>query len=160
MNAEPQTQHKWLQKLVGEWDAESEMSAGPDQPTEKSKGTERIRSLGGLWILSEGESDMGGTTWTHQITLGFDPHRQRFVGSFVSSNMAHFWPYEGQLDSTGKRLELDSEGPDMSGAEGKLAPYRDIVELVDDDHWILRGNAKGEDGSWQEFMHTDYRRRK
>ena len=56
MKAEPQKEHLWLQKLVGEWTCEAEMTMKPDEPPAKSKGTETVRSLGGLWILAEGEA--------------------------------------------------------------------------------------------------------
>ena len=54
MKTEPQKEHQWLQKLVGEWTYETEATMGPDQPPEKFKGTESVRSLGGLWILCRG----------------------------------------------------------------------------------------------------------
>ena len=70
------------------------------------------------------------------ITLGYDPAKQRFVGSFIASCMTHLWPYEGTLDATGKVLTLDSEGPSFSG-DGTTVKYQDIVEIVDDDNWML-----------------------
>ena len=32
----------------------------PGKPSEKSQGTECVRTLGGLWILAEGEGEMPG----------------------------------------------------------------------------------------------------
>ena len=32
MKAEPQKEHQWLQKLVGEWTSEGEADMGPGQP--------------------------------------------------------------------------------------------------------------------------------
>jgi hypothetical protein len=54
-------------------------------------------------------------------------------------------------------LTLDSEGPSFSG-DGR-SKYQDIVEIVDDDHWILRSRMPGEDGKWIEFMTGHYRRK-
>ena len=48
MPAQPQKEHQWLQKLVGEWTYEIEATMEPDQPPVKSTGTETVRSLGGL----------------------------------------------------------------------------------------------------------------
>ena len=56
MMAEPQKEHEWLQKLVGEWTYESEATMEPDQPPMRLSGTENVRSLGGLWILAEGQA--------------------------------------------------------------------------------------------------------
>ena len=57
---EPQKQHLWLQRLVGEWTFETECSPGPDQPPMKMTGTETVRTLGGLWTIGEGEGEMPG----------------------------------------------------------------------------------------------------
>lgn len=51
---EPQKEHQWLARLVGEWTLEGEASMGPANPT-KFQGTERGRSLGGVWFIVDGE---------------------------------------------------------------------------------------------------------
>jgi len=63
-------------------------AVGPDQLSSKTKGTEVVRSLGGLWIVSEGEGEMpdGGTGKT-VMTLGYDPQNNRYVGTFIGSMM-------------------------------------------------------------------------
>ena len=44
--------------------------------------------IGDLWLLAEGRSEMpGGGTGTMLITLGFDPARGRYVGTWVGSLM-------------------------------------------------------------------------
>lgn len=154
--AEPQAEHRWLQRLVGEWTSEGEAVMEPGQPPATFKGTESVRSLGGLWVIGEGRGEMpGGGEMTSVITLGVDPRKGKFVGTFVASMMANLWLYEGALE--GNVLTLDTEGPDF-GAEGKTGKFRDVVELVDDDHRILRSSRLGEDGQWHEFMTARYRR--
>ena len=58
MKTEPQKEHQWLQKLVGEWTYEGEATMEPGEPPAKMTGTESVRSLGGLWILAEGQGEM------------------------------------------------------------------------------------------------------
>ena len=60
MKTEPQKEHAWLQQLVGEWTFEVEATMEPGKPPEHFRGTERVRSLGGLWIVAEGEGEMPG----------------------------------------------------------------------------------------------------
>src|SRR5829696_3590846 len=95
MTAEPQKEHHWLQRLVGEWTVEGEMKAEPGQPDWKSTGTESVRALGGLWIVAEGQSDWivaegqsempdGGPDMS-LMTLGYDPRTGRFVSTWLSS---------------------------------------------------------------------------
>jgi hypothetical protein len=41
MNAQPQTQHQWLHRLVGEWAYEHEAALEPGKPPQKFTGTGR-----------------------------------------------------------------------------------------------------------------------
>jgi hypothetical protein len=160
MVAQPQEEHEWLQKLVGEWMYEGECATEPGKPADKMTWTETVRSLGGLWVLGEAQGNMpGGGAGTTIITLGYDPQKKRFVGTFIGSMMSNLWIYEGTLDATGKVLTLDTEGPDMS-AEGKTTKYRDVIEIKSDDHRVLTSNMLGDDGEWHQFMRAEYRRQK
>lgn len=158
MKVDPQKEHHWLQRLVGEWESEMECVMAPGQPPMKSKGKESVRSLGGVWVLCEGQGEMpdGGVGVT-QMTLGYDPARKRFLGTFIGSMMTHMWKYEGELDGGGAVLTLDTEGPSFT-AEGKMAQYQDILEIKSDDHRVLSSQVKGDDGQWRRFMTAHYRR--
>jgi hypothetical protein len=157
MHARPQREHGWLDKLIGEWAGETECSMGPDQPASKSRGTEVVRSLGGLWIVAEGEGEMpGGGTAKTVMTLGYDPQGRRYVGTFIASVMTHLWVYNGSLDAAERVLTLDTEGPDFSRRE--MAKYKDVIEFVDDDHRVLTSRALGDDGNWHQFLTAHYRR--
>jgi len=158
MQAEPQAEHRWLDKLVGSWTYEAEAMMEPGKPLEKCAGSEIVRSLGGLWILAEGKGEMpGGGDATMIMTLGYDPQKKRYVGTWVGSMMTHLWVYDGGLDAGGKVLTLDSEGPDMSGA-GKMAKFRDVIEFKNDDLRTLTSHILGPDGTWLEVMTATYRR--
>jgi hypothetical protein len=160
MFAKPQKEHEWLQKLVGNWTFEGECIGEPGQPTHKHGGTETVRSLGGLWIVGDGQGEMpGGGTAQMMITLGFDPKRNRFVGTWVGSMMPHLWVYDGELDAAGRVLTLNSEGPSFTDPT-KLAKYQDIIELKSDDHRTLSSRTLADDGKWTHFMTAHYRRAK
>ena len=158
MFAKPQAEHTWLQKLVGHWTFESQCAGEPGKPEEKLRGTETVKSLGGLWIVGEGTGEMpGGGTANMMITLGYDPKRSAYVGSWVGSMMTHLWAYEGQLDASGRILTLNAEGPSFADPN-KLAKYQDIIEVVSDNPRILRPRTLGDDGKWTQFMEAHYRR--
>ena len=153
MHVEPQKEHQWLQRLVGEWTLDGEATMAPGQPPERSTGTESVRSLGGLWILAEGQGEMpGGGAATMLMTLGYDPQKQRYVGTWIGSMMARLWVYDGALDAAERVLTLESEGPHMA-VEGKTARYRDVIELASDDHRVFTSHVLGDDGTWRQFMH-------
>ena len=50
MKAEPQKEHQWLQQLVGKWTFESDCMSEPGQSGEKHRGTETVKSLGGVCL--------------------------------------------------------------------------------------------------------------
>ncbi len=158
MKVERTEEHRWLERLVGEWTYEMEASMKPGEPpAPMDRGRESVRSLEGLWIVAEGRSEMpeGGGSATTIMTLGFDPAKEKFVGTFVGSMMPSLWIYEGALD--GDVLTLDTEGPSFT-AEGRMAKYRDTIELKSDGHRVLTSTCQNEDGSWTHFMTAHYRR--
>lgn len=159
MHTEPQKEHEWLQRLVGDWSFEAE-GMEPGQPPHKSGGTQSTRSIGGLWIVGEGQGEMpGGGAATMIITLGYDTRTNRYVGTWIGSMMAHLWVYDGWLDDAKRVLTLEADGPSMSG-DGTLSKYRDSIEIRSDDHHVLTSHVLADDGTWKKFMTAEYRRKK
>ncbi len=152
-------EHGWLQRLLGDWTYESVAMAPPGHAEPmRASGTERVRSLGGYWVVGEGEGTMpgGGASMRWIITMGYDARTGRFSGTWVGSMMGHMCVYDGALSEDGRTLTLECDAPAFSG-EG-LARYRDVVELDGDDRRRLVSYAKGEDGGWAEFMRAEFRR--
>jgi len=164
MIAQPVKEHEWLQQLVGEWSFEGECSSGPDQPPMKSTGKETVRSLGGLWVIGEGESEIPGTGMTGQMifTLGYDPQKGKYVATWIGSMMANLWVYDCTMDPGGKKLIMAAEGPSF-GPDGSMgtgmAQYRDVIEILTPDHRTLSSFMLGPDGQWIPFMVAHYRRK-
>jgi hypothetical protein len=159
MHAEPSAEHRWLHRLVGEWMVETGTPATPGEPAETLVGTEAVRQVGDLWVIAEGRGPMPGGGEAHMImTLGYDPGRGRFTGSWVGSMMTHMWVYEGELDAEGRVLTLSAVGPDFE-APGRTRNYQDIIEVVDEDTRLLRSRMQGASGEWQDLMSARYTRR-
>ncbi|HSQ10359.1 MAG TPA: DUF1579 domain-containing protein, partial [Burkholderiaceae bacterium] len=128
-------------------------------PAMKMSGTESVRKLGDAWVLCEGSGSMGGGLALTQFTLGYDPAKGQFVGTFIGSMMTHLWIYHrGELDAAGRTLALYAEGPAFDGPPGTMAQYRDSIEMVGPDERLLLSHLKGPDGQWIQFMTTRYRR--
>ena len=157
---EPGPQHQWLHQLLGEWKFTHKCDMGNDQPVTETAGEMRVRSLGGLWVLldceSGSENDPGGK-WSSLFTLGYDPAKEKYVGTFVASMMTNLWIYEGDIDNETGRLVFEVEGPRMDGKEG-TASYRDSYEIVSENEWVLRSAIQLDDGSWHQFMEGKHTR--
>ena len=157
MQAEATKEHAWLKKLAGEWAFVSECPAGPDGAPMRSEGRESVRMVGELWAVGEMTGEMpDGKPMTAILTLGFDPAKGTFVGTWIGSPMTHMFVYEGELDASGTRLTLGTRGPSCMG-EGEC-DYQDIVELTPEGNRVLRSRVQGENGEWTEFMRAEFTR--
>ena len=155
INPKPQKEHQWLDRLVGEWTTETNSEGTDDMPPMKHVGTETVRSLDGIWFIAEGKGEIGPTI----MTLGYDPDKKKYVGTFVGSMMTDLWLYEGEVDPSGNVLVLDTEGPSFSG-DGSRVPYKDSMEFISEDHRVLTSRVQGVDAQWTDFTRTDYHRKK
>jgi hypothetical protein len=160
MQTEQQKEHAWLMKLCGDWTSKGEMAGEPGKPAETRESTERVSPVGDIWVQCEGRTEMkDGTIGTTVMTLGYDPATKEFVGNFIASMMTHMWIYEGALDAAEKVLTLNTEGPDF-GKPGTYAKYKDVIEIIDDDHRTLTSWMHTDDGNWNQIMRADYSRKK
>jgi uncharacterized protein DUF1579 len=158
MGTKPIQEHQWLQKLVGEWRTETEMSMGPGEPKQKSEGTESVKSLGGLWAFGERTTKMpDGTAMILYSTLGYDVSFKEYRGCLFFSVSSHLWKYVGELSADGKVMTLNCVGPNMT-KDGETANYRDVIEILDDDHRTLTSYGQDDNGEWHEFMKAHYTR--
>lgn len=159
MHTPAQPQHHWLKNLLGDWSIETECVMGPDQPPMKLKGRESVRMLGDLWAVCEGGGPMhDGGQMSFIMTLGFDPARGKFVGTWIGSPMSHMFVYEGSLDAAERTLTLDTTGPSFTDPS-RTERYQDIITIVSPTQRTLTSRTPGPDGSWVQFMHAVLTRR-
>ena len=110
-------------------------------------GTESTRSLEGIWVAAEGQGDMlcDGLATTI-MSLGYDPQKKQYVGTWIGSMITHLRVYEGQLDAVGKVLILNSEGTNTA-VEGKMVKFRDVIEWKSENHRVLTSRMLARTGS-------------
>jgi hypothetical protein len=151
----PTEEHTWLQRLAGEWTYAGEMKMGEEE--HKSTGTETIRTFGGFWTVGEMLGKMPGSDIQSKsvISLGYDPDKKKYVGTFISDMMSFMWVYEGTRK--GDVLTLDCEGPSFKG-DGQMVQYQDIIEIKSDSEYVMSSQTRGEDGKWKKFMSMTFTR--
>ncbi len=143
----PSKEHEWLKQFVGEWEMESECTPVPGQPPVKGKMSEKVRSIGGFWVLSEGKAEMMGQKFETVMTVGWSPEKKKYVGTWTDSMMPHLWQYEGTVDATGKILTLEATGPSMT-KPGTMTVYRDVNEFRSPDERVFSSYVQDEKGEW------------
>jgi hypothetical protein len=136
----------------------SEATAVPGQPPIQCQGTISTRKLGGFWIICEVTNNMMGTTMHAVQTVGYDPAKKKYVGTWVDSMMNHMWKYEGTVDADGKVLTLQAEGPNFE-SPGKTAQFRDVYEVKGPDEIVTTSQMQGADGKWVTFATGTARRK-
>lgn len=160
MNSQMRDEHRWLQNLVGDWSCEHQCSLGMGKSQEKFKGSETVRSMGGYWVVCESSGEMpGGGVANTLMTLGYDPQKKRYVGTWVGSMMTHLWLYDGCLDGEGNVLTLETEGPDCANG-GRMVKQKDVIEIRGGDHRLTTCYKLDADGNWHPFMTASYRRKR
>lgn len=159
-DAEPVKEHQWLKKFVGEWTYEGRASMGPGQEEMTFRGAETVRAIGDLWVHGEGRGKMpdGGDS-VMLTTIGFDPKKGRFVGTWAGSMMTQLFVYDGWIEKDGRTLVLETEGSSPMEPD-KTRTFRDITEFKSDDHRAFRAEMRNDDGSWTRMMSMDFRRKK
>lgn len=155
----PTAEHTWLQQLAGEWDTHAEGTLEPGKPPARFEGHESSRMLGGFWLLAEGKVQFPGAPAPMQsvLTLGYDPQKRKYIGTWIDSSNSYLWRSEGTVDAAGKVLTLESEGP--CPFKPGLAKFRDVMEIKSQDHHVLTSYMQGDDGQWQKMMSAEYRRK-
>jgi hypothetical protein len=155
----PVKEHEWLKKFVGEWDTSVEIYMEPGKPPMTCKGSETAKMIGGFWIIGEGKSEMMGTPMSSLITLGYDPAKKKYIGTWIDGMSSYLWQYEGTVNEAGTLLTLESSGP-CPMTPGKLREFRETVEFKDPDHRIFTSSIKGDDGKWTMIVKGEYHRKK
>ena len=155
----PQKEHQWLAQLAGEWNASITAKPGPEAPEIKAEATQSAKMIGDRWLIATGDGEMMGQPMTSILTLGYDPAKEKYVGTFISSCGNELWTYEGAVSEDGKTLVLETEGPNMM-SPGETSGYRETIAFKDKDHYTFTSAIEGEDGKFVEFMTAEYERKK
>ncbi len=155
----PTKAHELLGQFAGEWEVTSECAALPGQEPIKAKGTESAKLVGGFWLVANGEASMAGMDMKSVLTMGYDPAKKKYVGTFLCSMDSTLWTYQGTMDDSGKKLTLETEGPTPFDPAKKVK-YREILELKDPDHKVFTSYMIQDDGSLMKFTTMDYKRKK
>ncbi|MES2996504.1 MAG: DUF1579 domain-containing protein [Verrucomicrobiota bacterium] len=143
---EPVKEHEFLKQFAGEWTVETQLFMEPGKPPVTVKGTESAKMLGGFWVVGETKCEMMGQPFTGIMSLGYDPEKKKYTGTWIDSMTSTLWTYTGSVDETGKILTLECAG--KCPMDGKFYQMRDTTEWKSPDQRVMKNERKGEDGKW------------
>lgn len=153
----PTKEHKLLREDVGTWDATVKFWADPNASPTESKATEVNRLLpGGLWLLSEFKSEMGGQPFHGRGQTGFDTVKKKYVGTWVDSMTTAPMIMEGTYDEASKTLTMTG---DLESEQGK-ASFKEVVKRQGAEARSFTLYMKpGGAGDYVKIMEVDYKKR-
>lgn len=154
----PEKEHEWLRQFTGVWSTHSKAEMGPGQPAMECSGSITSRMAGGFWVINEMKGDMAGTPMFGVQTIGYDPSRKKYVGTWIDSMSSYMWHYEGTTDKAGRVLTLEAEGPNFM-AEGERTKFQDIYEFKSADEIAISSRMLAKDGKWITFLTGTARRK-
>jgi hypothetical protein len=120
----PGPEHEILKKLVGTWDLTMKIEGM------EAKGVAVYKmDLGGLWLSSSLESELGGMKFSGRGLDSYDPTKKKYVSVWVDSMSTSPMVMEGTYDAASKTLTLIGEGP---GLDGKPTKWKSVSVMSDD----------------------------
>jgi Protein of unknown function (DUF1579) len=158
MNPKPTTQHEWLKQLLGDWTVQATCKM-PDGSTSITKAQETVRQIGELFVVAEltGQTPGSDQPLSSLLTLGFDPDKDKFVGSWIGSPMPQLITYEGTLSDDAKTLTLDCQAPGYEDPT-ETKSYQDVLVIKSTNEREFHSQIQNDDATWTRFMSSMYTR--
>lgn len=154
MMPRPTAEHQRLARHAGTWKVTSKFYMDPSQPPMESTGTETVELIGDLWNLRRYESSMMGTPFAGVCTIGYEPHNQRYVSTWIDS----FTPSLFSLTGEWKGDMLEFRGEAWNAMTGSMLMHRTTERDVGDDERVFEMFCTLPDGNEIKMMTNHYRR--
>ena len=111
----PEKEHSILKKDAGNWSVKGKMWMAPGSPAQEFEATESNTLIGGFWVVSKFEGTFAGMPMTGHATMGYDPKKKKYIGTWVDSMNPYMSKMEGEYDASTKTLTMMTEGVGMDG---------------------------------------------
>ena len=153
-------EHQGLAVEIGTWDADSKFWMAPGAEPMASKAVETNKMLGTMWMVSEYQGEVMGMPFTGHGQFGYDPHKKKYVGTWIDTMSPHLSVMEGTLDEKTKTLTMMSKGFDPM--LGKECISKMVSTMIDRDHkkFQIFMPVEDKEGEWWKKMEVNYTRRK
>ena len=148
----PGPEHEHLKKLEGTWNAKIKMG-----DTESAASAVYKMVCGGMWLMSDFQGEFGDQKFSGRGLDGYDPEKKKYVSVWVDSMSTRPMLLEGTHDKEKKTTTMTGEAP---GPDGKLAKYKMVTHMPDDDRMTFTMFIIDSDGKDNKHMTIEYTRKK
>ncbi len=153
----PSKEHRILRKDAGVWDAVLKVWAGgPDAEPMTSKGVEKNRMLGGMWIISNFAADFGGQDFKGHGQFGYDTSKKKYVGTWIDSMSPTMMTMEGEWDDSNHSMTYVGKSLDPMGNQ---VGVKNVTTYDGPNKRLFVMYMQTPDGKWVKSMEITYTRR-
>ena len=150
----PLEEHKMLMMDEGVWRATMTLQQGPGQASEPIVGIETNTMIGELWSVGKFEAVIEGAPYVGFATLGYDPAKGQYVGTWVDSSTSYITEMQGSYDAVSSTLTLFYT---TAGPGGQVEERKNVMVYANrntrDFDMFLKTN-----GEWVKSMEILYER--
>lgn len=151
-------EHAEVLRKAGDWLVRCTYYMGGEADPIEVDGRETGQMLGDLWCNSRFEADMLGSPLQGNGSLGFDPVKKKYVGTWKDSATPFLYTFEGTFDPVIGVFDLAGENFDP--VRQCLAVYRSRVEFISADEHVLDLSIDVPEGLPIKVLRYHYRRKK
>ena len=157
-HAQPSKEHQFLKEMEGTWNATMKFNMPGAPEGAEAKGVETTQMIGGFWAVFDIKFDsLMGHPWHGHGTMGYDPDKKKYIGTFIHSATPYMTTGEGTMDAAGKVLTMNYEG---MGPDGKMGKMRETFEKKDKDNALMTMYGPGPEGKEVQHFQITYTRKK
>ena len=150
---QPTEHHERVMKGVGHWKGTMTMSM-PGMPESTSDCSETVTALGGLWTQSQFRTNFMGMEFQGSATLGYDPKKGKFVGTWIDNMNPMLTVMEGVYDKEKNAIVMEYEM--MDEMTGEMKPVRSYTVTTADTYTMAFYDVK--DGNETKTMEMNMKR--
>lgn len=154
MMPKPTPEHDRIQKLVGTWKVSCTFFMDPSQPPMQCDAVETFEAVGPFFVISRYETSFMGAPFVGRSTLGYDPHQEKWVTTWVDCMS----PVLFQLSGREEKGVVVMRGNAWSCRANAVAAQRITHRPLNADEWVCEMFETPPGGAESKTMECRYRR--
>ena len=130
---QPTEHHKRVLQGAGHWEGTLSMYMPGMSEASATECSEVVTALGDLWTTSRFECSFMGMPFTGSSTLGYDPKKGKYVGTWIDSMNPMLTVMEGDFDKEKNAIVMEYDMMDeMSGGMKRMRSYTTSTDTTTD----------------------------